>query len=140
MHRLRVVHNFLWYMIYGHPFRNGSQSRSHTPVHLSTSESNLKTESSDAPQSITQSSEAAAISFAKPEAANTAVSSLDPTSSADEDDDAVSSGHSQSEMTGTSHHPHIHLVKSSTLVFILCAFVFVACSCIAFLSWKFSSC
>uniref|UniRef100_A0A672YIJ2 Uncharacterized protein n=1 Tax=Sphaeramia orbicularis TaxID=375764 RepID=A0A672YIJ2_9TELE len=67
MHRLRVVHNFLWHMIYGHPLRNSSQS-----TLLNSSESNATTESSDAPQSITQSSE---------------------------DDDAMSAGHSQSEMT-----------------------------------------
>uniref|UniRef100_A0A672YIJ6 Uncharacterized protein n=1 Tax=Sphaeramia orbicularis TaxID=375764 RepID=A0A672YIJ6_9TELE len=63
MHRLRVVHNFLWHMIYGHPLRNSSQS-----TLLNSSESNATTESSDAPQSITQSSEAAAISSVEPEA------------------------------------------------------------------------
>ncbi|XP_029998017.1 general transcription factor 3C polypeptide 1 isoform X2 [Sphaeramia orbicularis] len=94
MHRLRVVHNFLWHMIYGHPLRNSSQS-----TLLNSSESNATTESSDAPQSITQSSEAAAISSVEPEAGDSAVTSLDPTSSTDEDDDAMSAGHSQSEMT-----------------------------------------
>ncbi|XP_034542767.1 general transcription factor 3C polypeptide 1 [Notolabrus celidotus] len=38
MHRLRVIHNFLWYLIYGHPLRKetpGSSSDSQTPANTS---------------------------------------------------------------------------------------------------------
>lgn len=45
MHRLRVVHHFLWYLIYGHPLRHscaGSHSTSETPANLHSSDLDVK--------------------------------------------------------------------------------------------------
>uniref|UniRef100_UPI0037E74EBE general transcription factor 3C polypeptide 1 n=1 Tax=Semicossyphus pulcher TaxID=241346 RepID=UPI0037E74EBE len=79
MHRLRVIHSFLWYLIYGHPLRQDapdSTSTSQTPA-------NTKVQSADAPTT------------------DSTVTKLDVTSSGDEDGEQgkAAPGASQSKMT-----------------------------------------
>ncbi|XP_069023396.1 general transcription factor 3C polypeptide 1 [Embiotoca jacksoni] len=43
MHRMRVIHNFLWYLIYGHPLRhNSTDSTSQTPTDVNSSNPDAK--------------------------------------------------------------------------------------------------
>lgn len=72
MHRLRVIHNFLWYLIYGHPRKNDSQS-----------------------------SESATASTADQQTADTTLGNLDVSSSGDEEEEVKSiPGHSEPDMKG----------------------------------------
>ncbi|XP_027139206.1 general transcription factor 3C polypeptide 1 isoform X2 [Larimichthys crocea] len=70
MHRLRVIHNFLWYLIYGHPRKNDSQS-----------------------------SESPTASTADQQTADTTLGNLDVSSSGDEEEEVKSiPGHSEPDM------------------------------------------
>nr|XP_020499344.1 LOW QUALITY PROTEIN: general transcription factor 3C polypeptide 1 [Labrus bergylta] len=87
MHRLRVIHNFLWYLIYGHPLRyNASDSDS----------TNQKSGNTEA-----QSSETPASGSVDPQTADSSLSKLDVSLSGNEEEEQEKSepGSSQSDMT-----------------------------------------
>ncbi|XP_042341203.1 general transcription factor 3C polypeptide 1 [Plectropomus leopardus] len=86
MHRLRLVHNFLWYLMYGHPLRNNcpdSHLASQTPADLNSANTNPK-------------------DSADPQTADSALTNLDATSSSGDEEeeglkDKSTPGHSQSD-------------------------------------------
>ncbi|XP_035516207.1 general transcription factor 3C polypeptide 1-like isoform X2 [Morone saxatilis] len=88
MHRLRAIHNFLWYLIYGHPERhnsNGSRSTSQAPANPNSSDPDAKPPENEEKQ----------------ETADSNLSNLDVTSSGDDEEelkDKTAHGHSQSDM------------------------------------------
>lgn len=118
MHRLRVIHNFLWYLIYGHPRRQnstGSHSTSQTPANPNSSDPDAKHPHSHQKQVLrdaqnstntngeTHSSENAATGSVDPQAASSTSSKLDVMSSGDEEEelkDKSTPGRSQSDMEG----------------------------------------
>ncbi|XP_033480322.2 general transcription factor IIIC subunit 1 [Epinephelus lanceolatus] len=89
MHRLRLVHNFLWYLIYGHPLRHNSpdsHSTSETPADIHSSDADAKPPDNHGAQT-----------------ADSTLCNLDtPSSSGDEEEveqkDKVTPGPSQSDM------------------------------------------
>ncbi|XP_059189576.1 general transcription factor 3C polypeptide 1 [Centropristis striata] len=96
MHRLRLVHNFLWYLIYGHPLRHNSTDShptSQTPVDLQRSDPDPKQPENPEKQDLKDCVE--------PQTADAASASLDLTSSGDEEEelkDKATTGHSQSDL------------------------------------------
>ncbi|XP_044044024.1 general transcription factor 3C polypeptide 1 [Siniperca chuatsi] len=116
MHRLRVIHNFLWYLIYGHPHRynsTGSHSTSQTPANPNSSDPDAKhldnhekqdlkdTQNSTNTNGQTQPSQSAATGFVDPQTAESTLSNLDVTLSGDEEEelkDKSTPAHSQSDM------------------------------------------
>ncbi|XP_040001751.1 general transcription factor 3C polypeptide 1 [Xiphias gladius] len=115
MHRLRVVHNFLWYLMYGHPLRHsstGSDSAGEAPANLHSSDPEARhpdnhekqdlrdTQNSTNTDGQKQPSEKAASGSAHPQTADSTVSKLDVTSGDEEEEQKEEStpGHSQSDM------------------------------------------
>ncbi|XP_040892530.1 general transcription factor 3C polypeptide 1 [Toxotes jaculatrix] len=100
MHRLRVVHNFLWYVMYGHPLRHGSassDSTGETPANLQSSDPEAKHpdnhETEDPKDTVnsntdgqTQASENAATGSVDPQSADSTESKLDVASGDEEEE------------------------------------------------------
>ncbi|XP_045903076.1 general transcription factor 3C polypeptide 1-like [Micropterus dolomieu] len=101
MPRLRIIHNFLWYLIYGHPCRNsytGSHLTSETPANPNNPDRDDNHKKQDGP---TQPSESAATDSVHPQTAHSALSNSDATFSGDEEDklkDKSAPGGSVSDM------------------------------------------
>ncbi|XP_070683568.1 general transcription factor 3C polypeptide 1 [Pempheris klunzingeri] len=102
MHRLRVIHTFLWYLIYGHPHKYnpiGSYLTSETPANPNSSDPGAKQPDSHKKQDLkdtqnptntigqTQSSENAAAGSVDPQSADSTLSKMDAPSSGDEEDE-----------------------------------------------------
>lgn len=111
MHRLRVVHNFLYYLIYDHPLRDkstGSDSTSETPADLHSSDPDGKHPDTHGKQVVkdTQMSENAASGSVEPQTTNssTSATSANPDmASGDEEEEQnhkLTPGCSQSDMKG----------------------------------------
>ncbi|XP_023257018.1 general transcription factor 3C polypeptide 1 isoform X3 [Seriola lalandi dorsalis] len=115
MHRLRVVHNFLWYLMYGHPLRHNStssDSTGETPANLCSSDPEAKHQDKHEKQDLkdtqnstntdrqTQLPKKAAAGSEKPQIADSAVSKLDETSGDEEEEQTDESppGRSQSDL------------------------------------------
>ncbi|XP_050926445.1 LOW QUALITY PROTEIN: general transcription factor 3C polypeptide 1 [Lates calcarifer] len=107
MHRLRVVHNFLWYVIYGHPLKHVStdpDSSCGTPASLHSSDPEAKHPDNHENQDLkdtqtltntdgqTQSSEKAAAGSVDPQTADSAASKLDLISGDEEEEQKDESG------------------------------------------------
>lgn len=113
MHRLRAIHSFLWYLIYGHPCEhnsNDSNSTSQTPANPNSSdpENREKQNLEDAQNSTntdgqTQSCESAADGSVDPQTADSTLSNSHVTSSGDDGEelkDKPAPGLSESDMKG----------------------------------------
>uniref|UniRef100_UPI003AAA6387 general transcription factor 3C polypeptide 1 n=1 Tax=Centroberyx gerrardi TaxID=166262 RepID=UPI003AAA6387 len=104
MHRLRVVHNFLWYLIYGHPFQHsptGAHTSKQTPTDTNASDPdatqsdtlashsgpNKDTHNSKNTDGQTLSSENLARSSGDQQTAESALPTLEVTSSGDEEEE-----------------------------------------------------
>ncbi|XP_041790222.1 general transcription factor 3C polypeptide 1 [Chelmon rostratus] len=111
MHRLRAIHSFLWYLIYGHPCEhnsNDSNSTSQTPANPNSSdpENREKQNLEDAQNSTntdgqTQSCESAADGSVDPQTADSTLSNSHVTSSGDDGEelkDKPAPGLSESDM------------------------------------------
>lgn len=107
MHRLRVVHNFLWYVIYGHPLKHVStdpDSSCGMPASLHSSDPEAKHPDNHENQDLkdtqtltntdgqTQSSEKAAAGSVDPQTADSAASKLDLISGDEEEEQKDESG------------------------------------------------
>lgn len=107
MYRLRVVHTFLYYLIYDHPLRDNntdSGSTSETPADLHSSDPDTKhphTHGKQDPKD-TQSSENAASGSVEQQTVNATLSNVDVTSG-DEGEgqkEKLTPGHTQTDMKG----------------------------------------
>ncbi|XP_071360613.1 general transcription factor 3C polypeptide 1 [Trachinotus anak] len=115
MHRLRVVHNFLWYLVYGHPLRYNSvdsDSAGGTPANVGSSDPEAKhpdqhqeqdlkdTQNSTNTDGQTQSSEKAAADSVEPQTPDSTVSKLDMTSGDEEEEhkDESATGQARSDL------------------------------------------
>lgn len=107
MYRLRVVHTFLFYLIYNHPLKNnsaGSDSTSETPADLHSSDPDANHPDTHGKQdpNDTQLLENAASGSVEQQTGNSSLSNLD-VASGDEGEkqkDKLTPGHSQSDMKG----------------------------------------
>ncbi|XP_070828041.1 general transcription factor 3C polypeptide 1 [Chaetodon trifascialis] len=95
MHRLRVVHNFLWYLIYGHPCKHSSpdsNSANQTPANPPSCDPDSQEKQQDVKDDTntegqTQSSESAAGVSEDPQTAESTLTNLDVTSSGDDEEE-----------------------------------------------------
>ncbi|KAM9857030.1 general transcription factor 3C polypeptide 1 [Aulostomus maculatus] len=111
MHRLRVMHTFLWYLIYGHPLQQtstGSQPTSHTPTQPGNCKSDAKPPTTNLPGTIKDkltSTNADKQTSVDPKNSDSTSSKLDVASSGDEEEEVnnkSSPGPAQSDMTAYS--------------------------------------
>ncbi len=105
MHRLRAVHNFLWYLIYGHQCHQIPNSTDPDAKHPDRHEKqDLKdTQNSTNTNEQTEPSESAAVDSVDPQTVDSSPSNLDVTPSCDEDDEPENksaSGDSESDLKG----------------------------------------
>ncbi|XP_070771379.1 general transcription factor 3C polypeptide 1 [Enoplosus armatus] len=106
MHRLRVIHNFLWYLIYGHPYvynSTGSHSTSQTPANPNSSDPDAKHPDSHEKEDLKDTpKESAAAGSVDPQTADSTLCNLDVTSSSGDEEEGLKDkstpGHSQSDM------------------------------------------
>ncbi|XP_035036603.2 general transcription factor 3C polypeptide 1 [Hippoglossus stenolepis] len=105
MHRLRVVHNFLWYLIYGHPLKHNSadsQPTGETSANVHISDADAKHPDNRDKQDLkdTQNSTIVDETTQSSDTADSAVSKLDLTSGDEEEEQKSESkpGDSQSDM------------------------------------------
>ncbi|KAK2918687.1 general transcription factor 3C polypeptide 1 [Channa argus] len=102
MHRLRVVHNFLWYLIYDHPLKNStaSDSNNETLANLYSSDPDVQQPGTNKEQDLIDTSENDASGSVKPQPAKSIMSNLDVTSGDDEEEqkDKVTAGFAQPNM------------------------------------------
>ncbi|XP_026158449.1 general transcription factor 3C polypeptide 1 [Mastacembelus armatus] len=90
MHRLRVVHNFLWYLIYGHPLSHSSTDLTNeTPASLHSCDLDVKHSDIPEKQDLEESSEDAASGSVGPHTADSTASNLDLTPGDEEEDKSV---------------------------------------------------
>lgn len=92
MHRLRLVHNFLYYLIYEHPLRDASQSTSGTPADPCSPDPEADEE--------TQSSGNAAFSSVETQTEVTRCNLGAVPGEEDEQKESVTLGHMQSDVKG----------------------------------------
>uniref|UniRef100_A0A665SYE8 Uncharacterized protein n=1 Tax=Echeneis naucrates TaxID=173247 RepID=A0A665SYE8_ECHNA len=82
MYRLRIVHNFLWYLIYGHPLRHNSTASDSTSetlanIHNPNPETKQPDKSGQQDEKNNQTPDKAAIASAEPQTADSELPKLD---------------------------------------------------------------
>lgn len=115
MHRLRIVHNFLWYLIYAHPWKH-SLPHSHLTNQTSENQSNTDTDAkhpANHEHHLPESSKSIASDSVDPQDADTALSNLDMTTYGNEEE--------PKKDKQETHHSHSH-IKGEREVFVETAF------------------
>ncbi|XP_029367452.1 general transcription factor 3C polypeptide 1 [Echeneis naucrates] len=103
MYRLRIVHNFLWYLIYGHPLRHNSTASDSTSetlanIHNPNPETKQPDKSGQQDEKNNQTPDKAAIASAEPQTADSELPKLDMASGDEEDVQKDESGKSCSQL------------------------------------------